>query len=89
MTGERAEWEAGHLPGVENLPLGYLADRLDEIPRERPVVVHCQGGARSAIAASVLQAHGFRNVVNLPGGFADWEAGGNPVERGVPTPAAV
>jgi hydroxyacylglutathione hydrolase len=83
------EWEAGHIPGVENIPIGYLVDRLDEIPRDRPVVLHCQGGARSAIAASVLQARGFDNVVNLAGGFADWEAGGNPVEHGAATPAAV
>jgi hydroxyacylglutathione hydrolase len=80
----RSEWEAGHLPGVENIPLGYLADRLHEIPRDRPVVVHCQGGARSAIAASVLQARGLTNVVNLTGGFADWQNAGHPIERGVP-----
>ncbi|HEX7241041.1 MAG TPA: MBL fold metallo-hydrolase [Longimicrobiaceae bacterium] len=82
-----AEWEAGHLPGVENIPVGYLTDHLEEIPRDRPLVVHCQGGARSAIAASVLQARGFRDVINLAGGYADWEAGGNPVERGAAEPA--
>ncbi|MEW5929305.1 MAG: rhodanese-like domain-containing protein [Gemmatimonadota bacterium] len=82
-----AEWEAGHLPGVENIPVGYLLDRADEIPRDRPLVVHCQGGARSAIAASVLQANGFRDVVNLAGGFGEWEASGNPVERGAPEAA--
>ncbi|MET0396262.1 MAG: MBL fold metallo-hydrolase [Longimicrobiaceae bacterium] len=77
-----AEWEAGHLPGVENIPVGYLADRLDEVPRDRPLVLQCQAGARSAIAAGVLQAKGFRDVVNLVGGYADWEAGGHLVERG-------
>ena len=82
-----AEWEAGHLPGVENVPVGYLADRLDEVPRDRPLVLHCQAGARSAIAASVLQAKGFGNVVNLVGGYAAWQAGGHPVERGAPETA--
>jgi hydroxyacylglutathione hydrolase len=82
-----AEWEAGHLPGVDNIPVGYLLDRADEIPRGRPLVVHCQGGARSAIAASVLQANGFRDVVNLAGGYAEWQAGGNPVEHGAPETA--
>lgn len=77
----RAEWEAGHLPGVENIPVGYLADRLDQIPRDQPVVVHCQGGARSAIAASLLRSHGYDNVINLAGGYADWQAAGNPTER--------
>jgi hydroxyacylglutathione hydrolase len=77
----RSEWESGHLPGVENIPLGYLLDRLDEIPRDKPLVVHCQSGARSAIAASVLRAKGLTNVVNLAGGFADWQNAGHPVER--------
>jgi hydroxyacylglutathione hydrolase len=77
----RTEWEAGHLPGVENIPVGYLEDRLDEIPRDQPVVVHCQGGARSAIAASLLRSRGYGNVINLAGGYADWQAAGNPTER--------
>ena len=77
----RAEWEAGHLPGVENIPVGYLADRLDEIPRDKPLVVHCQGGTRSAIAASLLRSKGLDNVINLGGGYADWQAAGNPTER--------
>jgi hydroxyacylglutathione hydrolase len=76
-----AEWAAGHLPGVPNIPVGYLAERLAELPADRPVVVHCQGGARSAIAASVLQANGVRSVVNLTGGYQEWVGGGLPVER--------
>lgn len=78
----RAEWEAGHLPGVPNIPVGHLAERLGELPTNRPVVVHCQGGARSAIAASVLQARGLANVVNLVGGYAAWQQAGLPTERG-------
>jgi hydroxyacylglutathione hydrolase len=77
----RAEWEAGHLPGVENIPVGYLDERLDEIPGDRPVVLYCQGGTRSAIAASLLRARGRRNVVNYGGGYAEWQAAGQPVEQ--------
>ncbi|MBI4543672.1 MAG: MBL fold metallo-hydrolase [Gemmatimonadetes bacterium] len=77
----RGEWEAGHLPGVSNIPLGYLTDRLDEVPRDRPVVVHCQSGGRSAIAASLLEAHGFRDVINLRGGLSGWALAGLPVVR--------
>ena len=77
----RTEWEAGHIPGVPNIPVGYLSDHLSEIPRDRPVVVHCQSGGRSAIAASVLHAHGHTNVINLAGGFAEWEQSGRTVER--------
>jgi hydroxyacylglutathione hydrolase len=77
----RSEWEAGHLPGVPNIPVGYLTDHLRDIPRSKPVVVHCQSGARSAIAASVLQASGLTNVINLAGGFAEWQKQKLPVER--------
>lgn len=83
-----AEWEGGHLPGVTHIPVGYLADRLDELPRDRPVVVHCQGGARSAIAASVLQAAGVPNVINLTGGFGEWQRQALPVEHDTAAPAA-
>lgn len=84
-----AEWQAGHLPGVPNIPVGYLTDRLDEIPTDRPVVLHCQGGTRSAIAASVLQARGRSNVINMTGGYAAWEREGLPVERAAEQAATI
>jgi hydroxyacylglutathione hydrolase len=76
-----SEWEAGHLPGVPNIPVGYIPDHLRGIPTSRPVVVQCQSGARSAIAASVLQANGLTNVVNLTGGFEAWQNQKLPVEH--------
>lgn len=75
------EWEAGHLPRVANIPLASLAERVAEIQRDGPVVVHCQSGARSAIAASLLRARGVDRVVNLSGGYAAWLEAGFPVER--------
>lgn len=75
------EWDAGHLPGARHIMLGYLPDRLREIPLDRPVLVQCQSGARSAIGASILQAKGIVNVLNLSGGFEHWAAAGLPVER--------
>lgn len=78
----QTEWEAGHLPGAIHMPLGILRDMIDLIPRDRPVVVHCQSGARSAIAASLLKARGFTQVSNLLGGFAAWQASGFPVDHG-------
>jgi hydroxyacylglutathione hydrolase len=77
----RSEWEAGHLPGVPNIPVGFLVHQLAAIPRDRPVVVHCQGGSRSAIAASLLQAHGITGATNLSNGFQGWVAAGLPVEQ--------
>ncbi|HLS48239.1 MAG TPA: rhodanese-like domain-containing protein [Gemmatimonadales bacterium] len=75
------EWEAGHLPDVPNIPLGQLPGRMAEVPAGRPLVLQCQGGGRSAIAASILQARGIKDVVNLSGGFGAWEQEGRPVER--------
>jgi hydroxyacylglutathione hydrolase len=79
VRGE-GEWKAGHLPGSLHLPLGELDGRLDELPRDRPVIVHCETGARAAMAASLLRARGFREVSQFPGGFAEWRAAGQPVE---------
>lgn len=72
----RTEWESGHIPGAVHVPLGELRRRVSELPAGRPVVVQCQGGARSAIAASVLQAAGIPEVTNLSGGYAAWVQGG-------------
>lgn len=76
----RAEWQAGHIPGAQHIPLGDLSGQAKSLPGDRPVVVHCQGGARSAIAASVLQAQGRTDVLNLAGGFTEWRASGQRVE---------
>jgi hydroxyacylglutathione hydrolase len=47
-------------------------------------VLHCQSGGRSSVAASVLRAHGFNNVINLSDGFAGWQRRGLPIERSAP-----
>ena len=77
----RSEWDAGHLPGARNIPLPTLLARLDDIPPDRRVVLQCQTGNRSVIAASLLRARGFENIANYPGGFAEWSRSGRPVER--------
>lgn len=77
----QSEWEAGHLPGTANIPVGYLSDHLSEIPTATPVVLQCQAGARSAIAASLLESRGFTNVRDLVGGYSAWLAANLPVER--------
>jgi hydroxyacylglutathione hydrolase len=78
----RSEWDAGHLPGVRNIPLGHLVEHTDELPKDRPLVMHCQSGGRSAIAASLLRGRGFTNVANLVGGFQAWEKQGYKVRQG-------
>jgi len=74
------EWRRGHLPGAIHIPLAALPDRIGELHAGAPVVLHCKGGSRSAIATSFLQAHGIANVSNLAGGFESWVKSGFEVE---------
>jgi hydroxyacylglutathione hydrolase len=74
------EWKAGHVPGSLNVPVAELQARLQDLPRDRPLVVHCQTGLRAAIAVSLLRAGGFTDVRFFPGGFAEWRSAGQPVE---------
>lgn len=69
-----AEWAAGHIKGSINLPLTQMQQRINEIPRDRRIAVHCAGGYRSSIAASVLRQHGITDLIELAGGIAAWEA---------------
>lgn len=66
---EPKEVEGGTLPGAVNIPLGEIISRLDELDKDRPVVLLCRSGARSATAAEFLAAAGFPDVVNLAGGM--------------------
>ncbi len=67
-----AERDAGQIEESVHIPLQRLADHLDELPRDRPMVVYCEGGFRSAIAASLLEQQGFAQVSDLAGGFGAW-----------------
>jgi hydroxyacylglutathione hydrolase len=73
---DRTEWQAGHVPDARNISLGHLPDLVGELPSDRPLILQCQSGRRSIIGAGLLQARGFRNVVNVNGGFAEWQAAG-------------
>lgn len=75
------EWRDGHMPHAEHFYLGDLLARSRDLPRDAPIAVHCQGGTRSAIAASLLQAQGFTNVANVAGGIQAWTAAGLPVDH--------
>ena len=66
----KREYSDGHLDVALNIPLDALRDRLDEVPQNEPVVVHCQAGYRSYVAQQILQNHGWTNVRNLYGGYA-------------------
>ena len=69
-----AEHAGGHIPGALSIPLTHLDERISEIPSGKPVAVHCEGGYRSAIAASLLQKLGRTHVLDLVGGYKAWAA---------------
>jgi len=63
------EWEEGHLKCAKNIPMGQLRSRLDEIPKDVPVYLHCRSSQRSYYATCCLQGNGFTNVHNISGSF--------------------
>lgn len=66
------EFEEGHIEGAQHIMLGTLLKRLDEVQADLPIIAQCQAGGRSAIAASVLQSKGIKNVINMAGGYNSW-----------------
>lgn len=89
---EPAEYAAGHLPGAVSIPRGVLEFEVDGHPavngerdpalahRDRPVVLYCRTGGRSALAAEALQRLGFAQPLSLAGGFTGWVDAGGQVE---------
>lgn len=77
------EWDGGHIPGAQHVPLGNLVLSLGTLAHDRPLAVHCKSGYRSSIATSLLQRAGFTDLVNLRGGYDAWQ------DAGLEAPAAV
>ncbi|WP_138993865.1 rhodanese-like domain-containing protein [Larkinella sp. C7] len=63
------EFAAEHIAGVRNIPLEYLNDHMAELPKNKTLFIHCAGGYRSMMAASILRARGYENLVDVTGGF--------------------
>lgn len=72
---EVGEWIHGHIPGTVNIPLGELADRLDDVARDREVIVICRSGNRSALATQLLRSIGIE-AFNMRGGTTAWGQAG-------------
>lgn len=73
----------GHLKGSKLMPIQTLVSDLRSIEsfKDKPVLVYCHSGGRSAKSASILKSNGFTNVLNLDGGIMSWKANGFPTER--------
>lgn len=74
------EWNAGHIPGAVHLHGGLVTKNLEKIPADRKLAVMCASGSRSSTITSVLQLHGFKNVVNVLGGINAWKQNRFPIE---------
>jgi rhodanese-related sulfurtransferase len=84
---EAGEFGAGHILGARNLPVARIAEGRSDAPpelakrKDKPVIVYCDTGERSAKAAAALKKQGFSRVVNLSGGLGAWRQAGLPVEK--------
>ena len=78
---EPDEYAAGHIPGITLIPMGEVAGRLAELPRDKEIIVTCRTGNRSGQVADLLREQGFTNVHNMSGGIVAWEEAGYPVEQ--------
>lgn len=78
----REDWEfqSGHVPGAQWIPLGQLASRLNEVPKDKTVVAVCRSGNRSGQATTLLRQQGF-NAHNMQGGMISWERAGFDIEK--------
>jgi hydroxyacylglutathione hydrolase len=83
-----SEYEEGHIPGSVHLAGGSLPDRLDELPRGRPLAAICASGYRASVAASMLRAAGFGDVTWVADGVQAWQERGYPTETGTPAGAS-
>jgi len=73
---EPSEWNESHLAGATLIPLGDLAARVNEVPRDKEVVVVCRSGNRSQQGRDILKSAGFTNVTSMAGGLNQWKAAG-------------
>jgi rhodanese-related sulfurtransferase len=81
---EVSEFREGHIPAARNVPLSALQDKLLELrlPKDRPIILYCRTGSRSASACSQLRKQGYAKAYNLTGGLLAWEQAGLPVAKG-------
>jgi rhodanese-related sulfurtransferase len=78
---DSAEFSAGHLTGAKHIPVSDIAQRMNDIPAGKPVLVYCATGTRSGKAASALKKAGRDQIFNLNGGIAAWRQAGLPTVK--------
>jgi rhodanese-related sulfurtransferase len=83
---EPNEFADVRLEGVALVPMSTFATRFEELPKDRPLLLMCAAGNRSAAATAHLMRNGWTDVTNVAGGITEWERAGLPVVRGPVTP---
>jgi rhodanese-related sulfurtransferase len=78
---ERSEYQSGHIPSAINIPLRTLVHQVNEIPHDRPVVLYCSSGYRSAMGVMTLHLLGYDNVKGFPPSFVGWKAAGEAIDK--------
>jgi rhodanese-related sulfurtransferase len=88
LVDVREAWEfsEARVEGAALMPMSGFADRHTELPKDRPILVMCAGGTRSAAATGFLLRSGWTDVTNVAGGITAWQQRGLPVRRGEPDP---
>jgi rhodanese-related sulfurtransferase len=77
---ERSEWDAFHIPKTTLLPLGQVAALVDKFPKDKPIIVVCASGIRSAQGRDILKQAGYTNTTSMTGGVTAWKTKGYPIE---------
>ena len=77
---ERLEWDQFHIPKTTLLPLGQVAALADKFPKDKPIIVVCATGIRSAQGRDILKQAGYTNVTSMTGGVTAWKTKGYPIE---------
>ncbi len=75
------EYNQGHVPGAINIPVQVLAERFNEVPKDKQVYVYCESGVRSTKAATLLAKSGFKNIENMGDGMRGWRVHDFPQEN--------
>jgi rhodanese-related sulfurtransferase len=83
---ETDEFRDARVEGAALIPMSTFAERHAELPKDRPLLVMCAGGTRSAAATGFLLRSGWTDVANVEGGITAWQRAGLPVRRGEPDP---
>lgn len=75
------EWNEGHVPGAQHIPLTMLESACQQLPQQRPIALICRSGHRASLAASLLEKKGYTSVINIRGGMQAWKQAGLPLNK--------